>query len=272
MKWAFDGTPVTDVAQWWDERPCNVKHSDFPVGTLAYSREVTYQKYRAEPHIPAFAKFWTWRNKLVLEIGCGIGSDTISFVREGANVYAFDVSKKSVDITLQRLEVEGLRNNVYVRTGNVEESLGNIVTPDLIYSFGVLHHTPHPDVALANLRHVANEETELRIMLYHRWSTKGLRLGLTDRAIARGSEARADTPVTYAFSRRRARRLLEQSGWEIKKMWVDHIFPYRVEDYRNHEWVLAFPWRFVPHALFQRISRLVGWHLLIVAKPKETDD
>lgn len=270
MKWIFADKNTDEVAEWWDQRPCNVKHSDEPVGSYDYSHEVTRRKYRAEPHIPGFMQAWRWSDQFVLEVGCGIGTDTLEFARHGAHIFAFDISHASTAVTRQRLAAERLHSGVHVDTLNVEDGVHLNFIPHLIYSFGVLHHTPHPDVALESLRAISlPERTELRIMLYHRWSTKGLHLGLTDRRIARGSEARRDSPVTYAFSRRRARRLLESTGWEIEAMWVDHIFPYDVETYKRGEFVLAFPWRYVPSPVLHCLSRLVGWHLLIVARPAE---
>jgi hypothetical protein len=141
--------------------------------------------------------------------------------------------------------------------------------PDLIYSYGVLHHTPHPDLALRQLRAIADYDTELRIMLYHRWSLKGLRLGLTDKRIARQSEAAAHCPITRAYSRRSARRLLEANGWRVRRLWVDHVFKYRWQDWANGDVVVALPWRILPDMVYDVIAKTLGWHVLIIAEPGE---
>ena len=72
---------ITQVHDYWNARPCNIRHSTKPVGTREYFDEVEARKYLVESHIPGFADFQRWKGKKVLEIGCGIGTDTINFAR-----------------------------------------------------------------------------------------------------------------------------------------------------------------------------------------------
>src|SRR5947207_1828450 len=74
----FTSVPLERVREYWDQRPCNVRHSLKPPGTREYFDEVEARRYFVEPHIPAFADFGRWVGKRVLEIGCGIGTDTIA--------------------------------------------------------------------------------------------------------------------------------------------------------------------------------------------------
>jgi 2-polyprenyl-3-methyl-5-hydroxy-6-metoxy-1,4-benzoquinol methylase len=271
VKWTFASVPTREVARWWDQQPCNVKHSDASPGSVKFTRDVRDKVRRAEPHRVEFMQLERWKGKCVVEIGCGIGTEALDFARAGARVFACDLSIESLRIATTRAYSEHLQGQVKWIHWNAEQELHHELRrrkADLIYSFGVLHHTPNPDTALRHLRQMAGPKTELRIMLYNRWSTKGLRLGLTDRKIAKGSEARADSPVTYAFTKRRARTLLRKTGWQVKSIHVDHIFMYDVDAYRRGEFVLAFPWRHLPAWVRDQIKRLVGWHLLIVAEPR----
>src|SRR5438309_5451562 len=116
----FSQITVDEVRRYWDQRPCNVRHSPKPVGTRAYFDEVEARKYFVEPHIPRLAEFERWRGKKVLEIGCGIGTDTINFARAGAQVTAVDMSAKSLELARQRAEVFGLSDRIQFYEAHAE--------------------------------------------------------------------------------------------------------------------------------------------------------
>ena len=135
------------VKKYWNDRPCNIKHSKKEFGSIEYFNEVEQKKYFVEPHIPEFAEFKKWEGKKVLEIGCGIGTDSINFVRNGAKLTIVEFSEKSLDVCKTRFKVFGLDAEFYL--GDVEK-LDEVLSPckyDLIYSFGVIHHTPNPSKA-----------------------------------------------------------------------------------------------------------------------------
>ena len=163
------------VAQYWDQRPCNLRHSPAPVGTREYFDQVEERKYRVEPHIPHFAQFEQWRGKRVLEIGAGLGTESINFARAGAELTVVDISLESLNLCKKRFEVYGLEAS-FVHA-NAEE-LASVLGPeraayyDLVWSFGVIHHTPHPARAIDSIRTLLKPGGELRIMVYSKISYK----------------------------------------------------------------------------------------------------
>ncbi|HUK38601.1 MAG TPA: methyltransferase domain-containing protein, partial [Methanomicrobiales archaeon] len=108
----FQERSIREVRDYWNSRPCNIRHSPREIGTREYFDEVEARKYFVEPHIPLFAEFERWKGKKVLEIGCGIGTDTINFARHGALVTAVDISSNSIDIARRRAEIFGLQDRI----------------------------------------------------------------------------------------------------------------------------------------------------------------
>jgi SAM-dependent methyltransferase len=273
----FADTQISRVKEYWDQRPCNIRHSPAPIGSRQYFDEVEARKYFVEPHIPGFAQFDRWRSKKVLEIGCGIGTDTVNFARSGAQVSTVDLSEKSMELARTRASVFGLQDQIRFYPGNAEE-LSHFVPVgpyDLIYSFGVIHHTPHPDVVLDQLRQYTRPGTVIKIMVYHRRSYKVAGILLTEsrgqfwklpELVAKNSEAQTGCPVTYTYARREGRQLLERHGFRVREIRVDHIFPYRIPDYIQYRYVKEPYLRWMPHPLFRSLERCFGWHLLLTAE------
>ena len=268
---------ISDVQRYWDARPCNIRHSPKPVGSREYFDEVEARKYLVEPHIPGFAEFERWRGKRVLEVGCGIGTDSINFARAGAQLTAVDLSSESLRIARERAEVMGVADSIDFRQANAEE-LASVVDDgpyDLIYSFGVIHHTPHPEAALAQMRALTAPGGTLKLMVYHRRSWKVFwilalqergRFWKTDELIAKHSEAQTGCPVTFAYTRGQGRALVERNGFRVEEVHVDHVFPYRISDYVEYRYVKEPYFRWMSEPLFRAFERRLGWHLLITAE------
>ncbi len=276
---SFSDISVTKVREYWNSRPCNIRHSPKPVGSREYFDEVEARKYFVESHIPGFAAFESWNGKRVLEIGCGIGTDTISFARHGAQVTAVDLTEKSLEVARQRARVFGLDDRVTFFQANAEK-LSDFVPPepyDLVYSFGVIHHTPHPDSVLEEIRKFVTPESTLKIMVYNRWSWKVLwilfvygkgQFWKLNRLIADYSEAQTGCPVTYSYSRSSGRRWLESHGFRVTQVTVDHIFPYSIPEYVQYRYRKVWYFRWMPNFLFRALERAFGWHLCLTAKLK----
>jgi 2-polyprenyl-3-methyl-5-hydroxy-6-metoxy-1,4-benzoquinol methylase len=273
----FSQITVDQVRSYWDQRPCNIRHSPKPVGTREYFDEVEARKYFVEPHIPRFAEFDRWQGQKVLEIGCGIGTDTVNFARHGATVAAVDLSPQSLDLARRRVEVYGLQNQVRFYSGSAEELTSFVpVEPyDLIYSFGVIHHTPHPGRVLQQMRSYAKPGTTIKIMVYHHrsWKVFDILMGYgkgqfwrIEELVAEHSEAQTGCPVTYTYTRDEGRRLIESSGFHASNIFVDHIFPYRIPEYVKYQYVKSWPWSRTSPSLFRWMERHFGWHLCLTAE------
>ncbi len=215
----------------------------------------------------------------MLEVGCGIGTDTINFARHGALVTAVDLSAKSLEIARQRAQVFGLADRITFHHADAEQLSAVVpVEPyDLVYSFGVIHHSPHPERILTELRRFLPKGGTLKVMVYHRRSWKVLWILLSygrgrfwnlEEIVARHSEAQTGCPVTYTYSRDQGRRLIETAGFRATDLRTDHIFPYRIADYVQYRYVREWYFRWMPESWFRAFERQFGWHLLISAEAR----
>lgn len=253
---------IDDVKSYWDARPCNIRHSTHEIGTRSYFDDVERRKYFVEPHIPGFAEFESWNNKNVLEIGCGIGTDGINFARSGAHYSAIELSEESLNLTRKRFAVYGLKGNFVC---NNAENLSQHFEPesfDMVYSFGVIHHTPDPASVLKEIRQVIAPDGELRIMLYAKnsWKAHMISEGFDQ------PEAQYGCPIANTYDEEDVRQLL--SGFRILSIHQDHIFPYKVDAYKQHQYIKEDWFAAMPDEMFRALERRMGWHLLIRATPE----
>jgi len=253
---------IEEVKKFWNDRPCNIKHSSKELGTIEYFDEVELKKFRAEPHILKFTEFPQWKNKKVLEVGCGLGTVGINFALNGADYTGVELSKESLEIAKKRFEVYNQSGKFYL--GNAEElsSFVHIETYDLIYSFGVIHHSPHPEKIVSEIKKYMNENSVLKIMLYAKdsWKNYMIDAGLDQ------PEAQYGCPIANTYTKQDVVKLLD--GYEVLSIEQDHIFPYQVEPYKLGEYIKQ-PWFDVmPTEMFETLEKNLGWHLLITAKLK----
>ena len=96
---------INEVKTFWDNRPCNVRHSNKEVGTKEYFDEVERKKFFVEPHILGFTNFEEWQGKKVLEIGCGLATAGINFAFSGADYTGVELSEESLTLEIGRAHV-----------------------------------------------------------------------------------------------------------------------------------------------------------------------
>lgn len=246
---------------YWDRQPCNARHSHKPIGSREYFLEVAARRYRVEPHIAEFAEFGKWKGKYVLELGCGIGTDAVSFALFGAHVTACDQSQASIEIVKANREAFALEDDLVP----ILDDLANLCPfhiYDLIWCFGVIHHMPDPTAALNLAKSSLACHGELRLMVYSKWSLKNLtnHLGWTR------PEAQKACPLAHTYSKREITKLLRDNGFEVISIKKDHHFIYSIPEYRQGREVAAFPWNVLPGFVLKLVKRFFGWHLLLKAR------
>ncbi len=157
-----------EIQKQWDKDPCGASTAtEQTPGTLDFYRAV--RDYRYNVYAPWFDQvvcFEKWQDKDILEIGVGLGSDHFRFARGGNRMTALDLSQEHLRQTQRHLELEGLTTTpVY---GDAEKIPFADESFDVVYAFGVLHHTPDTEAAIAEINRVLRPGGTAIIGLYHR--------------------------------------------------------------------------------------------------------
>lgn len=268
------------VINYWDKRPCNSGHSSQTTGSLEFHNQVSDKRYFVEPHILEFADFKSYKGLSVLEIGSGIGTDAFQFAKSGAIVKSGDISSRSIEICNEIKKNLNLDSIEFFCHDFESPYLPVDATfqPDLIYSFGVIHHSPNPEDVFKNLSVWAKPGTKVKIMVYSRISTKAIALYFRycfksrfdyDRAVALQSEAQFGSPYTYTYTHRKIKKILAGSNVKVIRIYKRHIFTYKVSEYKQNIYVKRLYWRLLPKNLLERLESILGWHLLIEGEISE---
>jgi 2-polyprenyl-3-methyl-5-hydroxy-6-metoxy-1,4-benzoquinol methylase len=264
------------IKDYWNNRPCNINHSKKTLGSLEYFNEVDKKRYFVEPHILKFADFKNQNNKKVLELGCGIGTDSIRFAQAGAILTAVDLSDKSIEITKQRFKTYNFLCSLHC--GNIEElsKFVPVSSYDLIYSFGVIHHTENPNNVLEEIKKYCNKNTTIKIMVYNKYSWKAITFFLLygykflfnyEKTIQYFAEAQLNCPRAIVYSKKSLKEFLKD--FEIIKITKDHIFVYNIKEYIKGNYKKIWYFKLIPNFIFNWFKQIFGWHYLIEMKIKQ---
>ncbi|MEK6637500.1 MAG: class I SAM-dependent methyltransferase [Pseudomonadota bacterium] len=162
-----------DVRAFWDEASCG--EALYLAGQTAadYDRQAK-ARYHLEPYIKEFARFGDAQGRRVLEIGVGLGADHEQFARSGALLSGVDLTDRAIANTRQRLAVFELQSNLQV--GDAEALPFSDATFDMVYSWGVIHHSPDTPTAADEILRVLAPGGRFAVMIYHRYSMVGYML------------------------------------------------------------------------------------------------
>ena len=154
------------VRAFWQENPCGTKFADAPLGSRRFYELVEEHRYEKEWHIPTAAGFSQSKNLNVLEVGCGLGTDGAQFAKAGAVYTGIDLTDAAVDLARRRFELFQLPGTFRVADAERLDFPDNSF--DIVYSHGVLHHTPDTAAAVREVHRVLRPGGKAVVMLYHR--------------------------------------------------------------------------------------------------------
>jgi len=256
------------IQKYWDKQPCNVKHSNKKYLSKEYFDEIKKKRYFVQPHIKTFADFKRYKNKNVLEIGCGIGTDAMEFIKHGANYTGIDYSINSINICKQRLKILNLsKKKANFFYGDAENLSNHKFLKnkkfDLIYSVGVLHHTPKMKKCFDEIYKLSSQNTQIKILLYAKNSYKNYILDLTNYRY----EAQKGVVIAYKVDDEFINKNIKKRFKIISKE-QNFIFPYEIKYYKKNIYKKIKHFEFMPLKIFDRLQKKIGEHLLLKLKKK----
>src|SRR5216683_5167428 len=172
----------------WSHDPAGAVYGrEYEFGTREFFDAVERHRYSEyAPWMPEVMGFDDFAGARLLEVGCGMGTDLLQFARRGAKVTGVDLTPRSIEISRQHLAVYGEGGDFAISDGEslpfADESF------DVVYSNGVLHHTPDTAAVVGEIHRVLRPGGRAIVMLYaenslHYWRKLVWLLGIKERLL-----------------------------------------------------------------------------------------
>ncbi len=259
------------VQRFWDAEPCGSRY----LGDSADSDSADFEahartRYELEPYIREFAGFDRAAGKTVLEVGVGMGADYLEWLKAGAIAAGVDLSEISLERARRRCQAAGYTPDLQKADAEHLPFADNAF--DIVYSYGVMHHSPDPAQCVREARRVLKPGGELRIMLYHHPSLTGLMLWIRY-GLLRGRSLRStvcthlESPGTKSYTRDEAMALM--SGFEqieLRQEFSPGDLLLNKPSARFQGPWYRLIWKMYPRNLVAALGRRLGLFLLISAR------
>jgi ubiquinone/menaquinone biosynthesis C-methylase UbiE len=254
------------VREFWNSDPCGSRYLEGAEDFEAHARA----RYALEPYISEFAKFAQSRGLRVLEIGVGMGADYLEWLKAGARVSGVDLSSASLERAGRRCELAGYESDL--QRADAEHLPFPANTFDVVYSYGVMHHSPDTAQCLREAWRVLKPGGQAKIMVYHHPSLTGVMLWLRYGAF-RGKTLRQavydhlESPGTKTYTRSEARGMMtEFEQVNMRQVFSPGDLLRNQPSVRFQSSLYRLAWKLYPRGLARKLGRRWGLFLLISAQ------
>ena len=285
------------VHDFWQANPCGAKFARSEIGSREFFAELEQHRYATEWHIPNVVEFERWRDRDVLEVGCGLGTDGVNFARHGARYTGVDLTEASIELVRERFALEGMPAEL--RTADAENLPFADASFDLVYSHGVLHHTPDTQRAINEVHRVLRPGGVAMVMLYHRNSFNyhvnimtfrrlGVRLlrfkwgpavvhrltGESEDRLRQMQQSYLEDPKGLLSRDQFLNQNTDGAGNPLARVYsrdeaaamFSKFGEVRTEvHFLNKRWIPLLG-RWIPRSVEQRLASSMGWHLWVIGK------
>jgi ubiquinone/menaquinone biosynthesis C-methylase UbiE len=235
-----------EVRSFWEQEPCGtsreiVGHAEFH--TRDWFEQVERYRYDVEPFIHSVAQFTRHHGKTILEVGVGAGTDHLQWARAGCRCHGVDLTAAAIEATRDRLALYGFTSELHCL--DAEALPFDDEHFDVVYSWGVIHHTARPDRLVHEIHRVLKPHGLFIGMMYGRHSLTALRIWARhavlkcrpwrsiSEIIATQVESAGTKAYTVAelqqlfaafsmFTAKPVLALSDRSGWPT---WISRFFP-----------------------------------------------
>lgn len=258
----------------WEDETCGIRYA-VSQSRSDYFNEIEKARYRLEPYIMKLAEFPTSKGKTVLEIGVGAGTDFSNWTKHAGKAYGIDLTRRGIDLTTERLQIAGVDPARYdLRTADVENLPFSNDMFDLVWSWGVLHVPPRPDVAFAQVYRVLKPGGKLKAMVYDWFSWTGLMLwvyhyllrGRPFVSLRTAVYEHLESPGTNTYTPSEFRKLLEGVGYRNIRIYKE-IGPGDLLDIepskRYRSPIMKLIWKLYPSWLVKLLGPRFGLYVCV---------
>lgn len=249
------------VRDYWDRRSTRIRVPDKEWGSKEFFEAIKRQHDRAYEYANRLLGCRKLADKTLLEVGCGIGLDTVQFVRCGARVHAIDLSPGCVELARRHLAHRQLRATVEV--GDAQKLPFGAGVFDIVVARGILSFTPQPRRVIDEIVRVLRPAGVIQGLLHNRLSWYPLLARVSGSNLLDKAE---DPPVFRLYSIREVRDLFR--NFERVELFLDK-FPTKTAR-RSGAVARLYNDAFVPLTglLPKRLVRPLGYYIIVqAAKP-----
>lgn len=156
------------VSKFWNAHLCGKHFIDASYPSLAFFDQYTAFRYKKTHHLLTYINWEGAQEKDVLEVGLGIGADAVKWATHAKSYLGIDLTPEAVEATQTHLNLRHLKGKTQL--GNAEKLDFSNAQFDLVYSHGVLHHTPDIQASFGEINRVLKDQGEFIVMLYAKGS------------------------------------------------------------------------------------------------------
>lgn len=261
----------------WGNSPAGTTHSlNHQPGTKEFFEEAIKKRSEYEmPWLEDFFKFTSTKGKSVLEIGSGVGFDAYSFIKAGANYRGVDITPENIGRATKHMALMNLEGTF--TEGDVENLKAPLNHYDIVFSNGVLHHTPDIETAFKKLHMSLKTGGEIWITVYNRnsiffwfhlflgeWICRRqfLKMSLSQRVSKIEYNSLDTTPLVNLYSSSEIKNLLEKNGFKVYDLAIRKL---NKEDFPTFR-PLRLIFESLPQKFVNALSKKFGWYICVKAK------